>query len=127
VAARRLSQTAVTCANTTTGDDVTWDDGSTSLTLISGVTYDIVTTVTLAVKAAVGQTISLAPYINGAANIGSFLATATNTDFVTITNSHTLAVVGTGAAISCSARVKVNGGTGQYLTGTQLVTATPRR
>jgi len=125
--ARRLSQTPVTCSNTTTGDDVTWDDGSTALTLVNGVTYDVVSSVTLALKAAAGQTISVAPYINGAANIAPFLGTTTSADFVTVTTTHTLAVVGTGAPMTCSARVKVNGGTGSYLTGTLLLTATPRR
>lgn len=126
VVARRLSQTAINVTSPT-GVDATWDDGSTALTLVSGVTYDVVNTVSLALKAAAGQTISLAPYINGTANAAPFISTTTSADFVVVTGVHTLAVVGTGAPMTCAALVKVTGGTGQHLTGTQLVTATPRR
>jgi hypothetical protein len=127
VVARRLSQTAVT-VNSTTGVDPTWDDGTTNLTLISGVTYDVLSTVTLALKATAGQSISLAPYINGTANVAPFVSSTISTDFVIVTNTHSMVVAGTGSAMSCSALVKVSGGTGaQHLTGCLLVTATPRR
>jgi hypothetical protein len=108
----------------TTGADVTLTSGSASPTLVSGVVYDLVGTCFLLVKAAAGQTISIAPRINGVD--GTFISSNVSSDYIGIGNSfETLGVTGAGS-LTCSLRAKVSGGTGVVLTGYISVVAVPR-
>jgi hypothetical protein len=108
----------------TTGEDVTLTSGSASPTLVSGVAYDLVGTCFLLVKAAAGQTISIAPRINGVD--GTYISSNVSADYIGIGNSfETLGVTGAGA-LTCSLRAKVSGGTGVVLTGFISVVCVPR-
>lgn len=129
-AARRTDPAISVNVTSTAGVDVTWTDGSPNVTLLNGVTYDLTACSTLLVKAAAGQTISVAPSL--AALVGgsfaTFVFTNVSSDYVSLTNVHNLSgLVGTGAAVVNSLGIKVSGGTGAYLTGSMLVVATPRR
>lgn len=126
--ARREVPTAAVSVTSTTGSSVTWTDGSTSTTLLDGVTYDISAYATLLCRAPSGQTISIAPFINGTSNVSTYISTNVSADYVLLSNHSALpGVVGTGAAITNGLRVKVSSGTGSYLTGSILFTAVPRQ
>jgi hypothetical protein len=124
--AYRLDPAVTTTTTSTTGADVTWTSGSASPTLLSGVTYDIEARATLSAKVTAGQTVSIAPYIDGTTNIAPYVA-SNLTDYALISNVHTLeGVVGAGAGITCGLRWKVSGGTGTATTGTLSIIARPR-
>lgn len=123
---RRADASVVEPITSTTGADVSWTTGDINLTLLNGVTYDIEARAFLTCKAAAGQTISIAPYINGVGNIAEYI-TGNHTDFAGLANVHTLeGVVGTGGSITCGLRIKVSGGTGSYHVGYIVVLARPR-
>lgn len=125
--ARRADPAVTTTTTSTTGEDVTWTSGSTTPTLVSGVTYDIEAHAFLLAKVTAGQTVSIAPYISSTSDIGSYVSSDASSDYVGIGNVHTsLGVVGAGAAISCGLRWKVSGGTGTAITGYLLVICRPR-
>lgn len=127
-AARRENPLVVNGVTTTTGATAGWTDGSTSTTLADGVTYDISAYVAVLCKAGAGETISIAPFINGTSNVATYISTNVSTDYVLLSNHYALSgVVGTGAAITNGLRIKVSGGTGSYLTGSILFTAVPRQ
>jgi hypothetical protein len=124
---RRIDALGSVNVLSTTGADVVWTTGAVTPTLLSGVLYDITTEVSLLVKAPPGQTISIAPYINTTANRATFLDSTYSTDYIQISNSYALmGVLGTGVALPCGTSIKVSATTGYYLTGSQIVTATPR-
>lgn len=111
----------------TTGADVTWSSGSTGLTLASGIVYDLRAEVFLLVQAPSGQTISIAPYINGVGNIATFVPSGISSGYVGLGVSYSLnSVTGAGAAITNGVRVKVSSGTGNVMTGSAIFTAVPR-
>ena len=124
---RRVDPAVSMNITSTAGEDVTLTSGSASPTLVSGTTYDITTTSFFLLKAAAGQTISLANYINGTSNISAFVASNVSSDYIGIGNVHHLAgVAGGGVSVSCNARLKVSGGTGLVLTGFVSTVAVPR-
>lgn len=122
---RRTDPTSSVATTSTTGADVT--SLTTTVTLLSGVVYDLEARALLVGKiSSSGQTWSIAPYLDGTSNIASYVS-GNNTDYLALGNVHTLAgVTGDGGTVSCGLRIKVSGGTATYITGYLLVTATPR-
>ncbi len=122
---RRTDPTSVATSTSTTGEDAT--SLTTTVTLLSGVTYDLEARCILTNKISAAPNIAqIAIYINGTSNMSTFVAND-STAYLATPNAHTLSgVVGTGAAISCGVRVKVNAGTMSYHVGYLMVTATPR-
>lgn len=122
---RRTDPTSATTTTSTTGEDLS--GLTTTVTLLDGVTYDLEAHALVLVKAAAGQTVSIAPYLNGTGNLATYVASNVSSDYLAIGNAYTLAgVAGSGAAVNCGLRWKVSGGTGNAITGHLLVVATPR-
>jgi hypothetical protein len=122
---RRSDPTAEITTTSTSGVDVT---GLTStLTLTSGVVYDIeVRGYLLCKSSSSGQTVSIAPYGNGSAAIASYVS-GNHTDYAALGNVHTIAgVTGSGAAIAVGLSWKVSGGTATANVGYVLAKAVPR-
>jgi len=128
--ARRTNIVTPDTTTSTTGATITWSSGSTDLTLLSDVTYDVEAWGAVLVKVTAGQTVSVAPFINGTSNTATYIDTDRSADYWLVENEHALvgssAVVGSGAAISCGLRWKVSGGTGSVLTGIFVARAIPR-
>lgn len=125
--ARRVDPAVTTTTTSTTGADVTFTSGSSSPTLLSGVTYDVEARAFLMAKVTAGQTVSIAPYVNTTANIATYVASDSSTDYQGISNVYTLeGVAGAGAGITCGLRWKVSGGTGTAITGFLLLICRPR-
>ena len=122
---RRTDPTSEATTTSTTGEDVT--SLTTTVTLVSGVVYDLEARALLVCKiSSSGQTVSIAPYLNGTSNIATYIS-GNHTDYLALGNVHTLAgVTGSGAAVSCGLRIKVSGGTATYQAGYLLVRAVPR-
>lgn len=102
---------------------------NTSLTLLSGVTYDINIRGFLTCKiSAAPFEAQMSVYVGNPAtpaNVAPFIGT-TSTGYIGLANAHNVTVVGTGAAVTCSMAIKVTGGTMSYTTGVLDVTAVPR-
>lgn len=123
--ARNTDPTVAANVTSTSGADVTWASGSPNVTLLNGVVYDLTVYSFLLVKAAAGQTISIAPSLN--ADVATYISSNVSADYIGLANVHILAgVTGSGGAVTNVLKVKVSGGTGSILTGFMLVTAVPR-
>jgi hypothetical protein len=122
--AQRTNPATETTTTSTTGVDAS--SLNTSVTLVSGVTYDIEARGFLVCKiSAAPFQAQMAVYIGSTSTMSDFIST-TNTTYISLYNTHTLTVVGSGAAVSCAVRIKVTGGTMTYQVGQLEVTATPR-
>ncbi len=122
---RRTDPASATATSSTTGEDIS--GMTTTVTLLSGVVYDIEAHALVLAKAAAGQTVSIAPYINGTFSIATYVASSAVTDYMAIGNVHILgAVTGAGTTISCGVYWKTSGGTASAITGYLLIVATPR-
>lgn len=122
--ARRTNPDLAASTTSTTGEDVA--SLTVSPVLLSGVVYDLEARATLTAKVTAGQTVSIAPYLNGTGNIADYVA-SNATSYQEVSNVHTLeGVTGAGAGVSCGLRIKVSGGTGDYVNGVLLVMARPR-
>lgn len=121
---QRTDPTSEATTTSTTGADAT--SLTTTVTLISGVTYDISARAFLTCKiSAAPSQAQVSVYINGTSNIAGYVS-STSTSYLGLANAYALTMTGTGAAISCGVRIKVTGGTMTYATGLLEVTATPR-
>lgn len=100
---------------------------TTSLTLQSGVTYDLSGRSWLINNTdSPTHYLETAIYLNTVANLGPWLGVGGV--LVGTANAHTKdGVVGTGAAVPCGLRVRMTGGSGGYGVGYLQVTARPRR
>jgi hypothetical protein len=121
---RRVDPAVSMNITSTTGEDVTLTSGSASPTLVTGTVYDVEAHAFLLVKAAAGQTISIAPRVNG--TDGTFISSNVSSDYIGLANSFAVAGITGAGALTCSLRAKVSGGTGVVLTGFISVVATPR-
>lgn len=122
---RRTDPTSATATSSTTGEDVT--GLTTTVTLLSGVIYDIEAHALVLVKATAGQTVSLAPYLTSTASIAAYVTSNASTDYIAIGNVHSVAaVVGAGTTVPAGVFWKVSGGTASAITGYLAISATPR-
>jgi hypothetical protein len=110
---------------TTSTTNTTMTSMSGTITLVSGVTYDVECRAAALVKISTSaQTVSLLPYINSTSDIADAIATNSE-DYVLLSNVHTATVVGAGS-MGYGLRWKVSGGTGTAQTGIVSVIARPR-
>lgn len=115
---------AVETTTTATGAGVSAATMSTTITLLSGVAYDIQVRTFLTVKiSATNFQASVAARINGV--VGTYSNT-NSTSYVGLFSSYSATIIGTGAAIDVGTQLKVTGGTMTYTVGTCDIVATPR-
>jgi hypothetical protein len=122
---RRTDPTSEATTTSTTGADAT--SLTTTVTLVSGVVYDLQARCFLLTKISdAAQTAQVAAYLTSTSEISSYL-TANSTSYVGLANAHSLgSVTGSGAAVSAGVRIKVSGGTMTYSVGMLEVIAVPR-
>lgn len=95
-------------------------------TLVSGVWYDIMLVADIDCAAPAG-TVDIACFIDGASNAGSTVSSPTGSTRALLTNAHSAAVQGAGAAITCGVLASTSlGGTGVYYAGSTRLIAIPR-
>lgn len=98
-----------------------------SVTLVSGVTYDIAVEVDLLVDGTTSVA-QIAGFIEGTSNASDYVTAPAQSGIVTLTNAHTRTVLGTGASITAGVLAKRNSATTtvNYYSGVSRVTAVPR-
>jgi hypothetical protein len=122
---RRTDPTSEATTTSTTGADAT--SLTTTVTLVSGVVYDLQARCFLLTKISdAAQTAQVAVYLTSTSEISSYVTT-NSTSYVGLANAHSLgSATGSGAAVSAGVRIKCSGGTMTYSVGMLEVIAVPR-
>jgi hypothetical protein len=96
-----------------------------SVTLVSGVWYEVFCEATMQVASPGGFSAVMACFIEGTANAGASQSLASLTPEA-LENAHSRSVLGTGAAITCGVLLSELGGDALYYSGVCSVIAVPR-